>query len=337
MTGAPPTTSKREMRKLLLVLALNTAIIGIIAFAVWAFFFGEEWTYYTVGNYDLEQGRFIRILGEKSSRSGVVKLRYEVTQNDKVLVSREDEGSVFLTSAAPAESTEAREFTVVPANQGDLVAITDRNQQDDIVILHDFLANQSWPACGKDNAKSRAMGLSMLLKLQREYPFFSSSALSRYRPQWVWSPKLTHWLVTFPDSTQDSADAPKLALRVFNTRNRLTCLIATPFDSEMFGENSVIGWMGNDVVVLAFDANQIFAWNLVEDAVLSASPKQNDETVRARGIELLNSSHTREQFAIPSPLYLFSPELAPPTAEPGKSPNRVESTSPPAQSPGSGR
>jgi hypothetical protein len=324
---------------MVLVLALNAAIVGIMAFAVWSWFFGGERSYYTVGDYDLEQGRLIKIVGQKGSHSGAVNLRYEVTQNGKVLVSRDDEGTQFHASASPNGTKEAREFTVVPASQGDLVGITDRNQRDDIVILHDFLTNRSWPASGKTDAEKLATGRELLLRLQREYPFFSSSTLSLYRPQWVWSPRLTHWLVTFPDtaSRHNSPASPRLALRVFDTRSRASCLIQTSFDCELFDENAAIGWLGNDVVVLAFTANKIFAWKLADDARLAALPHPLDDAVRARAGQLLNSPRPRDQFAIPSPFFVFPVETAPMTNEAPTSPNRGSPPSAPEQSPGSAR
>lgn len=308
MSAIPHKATRREWRAIVLIILLNVAIIAAIGFVVAAWFLGDEWTYYTVGDYDLDQGRFIKIVGEKSSRSQAFNLRYEVIVNGKVTVSRDAEGAQFYSSTTSNRSS-PREFSVVPANQGELVAITDRANHDDIVILHDFRTNQSWPASGKGGA-AETVGREMLLRLQRVYPFFSCSTLTTYRPRWVWSPRLTHWLVTYPDlAAEAGADhSPRLTLRVFNTLQRTSSVIPTEYSSDEFGETAAVGWLGNDVVILSFDAKRTAAWKLAEGDALAFSPILIDDKINARAAELRASPGSSDQFVIPSPLLLLPEE-----------------------------
>jgi hypothetical protein len=145
--------------------------------------------------------------------------------------------------------------------------------------------------------------------------------------------------VTYPDSSSAAAERtnPRLAIRVFDTRTRKSCFIKTDDASESFNDSAALGWMGNDLIVLAMSPDRTFAWQLRDDAGFTAAEAFVDEAVRSRAAELLAAPRPSQQFVIPPSLLQLPEEIAPANGDAARPTKNPTLPSAPTQDTGSAR
>ncbi len=307
-------STPQEIRALIVAVVLNVAILGVVSFAVGAWFFGERWTDSLVGNFDLDGDRFIKVYRRESETRRDANLRYEVVVNGRVVLPRNAAGTAF-QPVSPGTRTNSREFSIIPAEHGNLFAITDRKRNDEIVILHDFAGNQSWPAHGKDVQAGREIGRFLLRRLQREYPYFNAGSISSYRPAWVCSPDRVLWLLTLPYSPSESEESlgklsligsdsrsglrrdigplrqqegsdALLGIRVWSARTRRACFIRTGFPCDDFDQHAAAAWISNDVLLISFAPAATYAWQVATEGGLRAVSLPVDDAIERQAGEL---------------------------------------------------
>lgn len=307
-------STPREIRTLIIAVVLNVAILGVVSFAVGAWFFGERWTDSLVGNFDLDGDRFIKVYRRESGTRRDANLRYEVVVNGRVVLPRNAAGTAF-RPVSPGTNTNPREFSITPAERGNLIAVTDRRRDDEIVILHDFAGNQSWPAHGKDEQAGREIGRFLLRRLQREYPYFNAGGISSYRPTWVCSPDRALWLFTLPYSPSETDESrgglrpigdqsssslrrdvgtlrqqegsdTLLGIQVWSARTRRACFIRTGFPCDDFDQRAAAAWISNDVLLLSFAPGATHAWQIDTEGGLRAVSLPVDDAIERQAGEL---------------------------------------------------
>lgn len=117
---------------------------------------------YEIVTFDLGQGRSIEILASET---------LEVTQSFYYRVKVDHKTVVPLYMMCAGHDKGQLKFKTIVAKGGDIVGVFDQKYPNEILVIHDFKSNASWPKTSDDkNATERnQLGEDLLKELQAEH------------------------------------------------------------------------------------------------------------------------------------------------------------------------
>jgi hypothetical protein len=117
---------------------------------------------YEITNFDLGNGRTVEILASEDAEVSQ-SFYYQVRVNKKIVVP--------LVMICVGHDRGQLTFKTLPAKDGDLVGIFEQKQPEEMLAIHDFKSNATWPGflAPDQEAEFRLSGNLLLRDLQAEH------------------------------------------------------------------------------------------------------------------------------------------------------------------------